>query len=81
MSAVIAPAPDTPAPPDLDRMPADALLSAADLARLLSCSIRHVRRMDCAGELPPPVRLGALVRWRAGRLRDWLRDMERRARR
>ena len=41
-------------------------LSAAQLARRMGVSLRHVRRMDCAGRLPRPVRLGRAVRWPTG---------------
>ena len=44
--------------------PAALLLDARALAKVLSCSVRHIRRMDTAGELPAPVRIGRLVRWR-----------------
>jgi excisionase family DNA binding protein len=40
------------------------LLSVADLARMLSCSVRHVWRLRDAGELPAPIKLGKLIRWR-----------------
>ena len=50
-------------------------LSAADLARTLGVSLRHVRRMDSAGHLPKPVRLGRAVRWALhgpGGIQAWL---------
>jgi hypothetical protein len=65
--------------PDLDRLPADALLEAADLASLMGCSIRHIRRLSLH-ELRP-LRIGSLVRWRVASVRTYLRDLERRARR
>ncbi len=64
--------------PDLDRMPADALLDARQLASILGCSVRHVRR-GIAGLTA--IQLGTLVRWRAGTVREYLRDAEARARR
>ncbi len=51
---------------------APALLDARGVAALLSVSVRHVRRMETAGELPRPVRLGRAVRWRRAELLDWL---------
>jgi excisionase family DNA binding protein len=39
------------------------LLSTLEVAVLLGCSVKHVRRLAARGELPPPVRLGHLVRW------------------
>jgi excisionase family DNA binding protein len=47
-------------------------LSAADVARELGLSLRQVRRMDDAGRLPRPVRIGRLVRWRRAELEAWL---------
>jgi predicted DNA-binding transcriptional regulator AlpA len=60
-------------PPDLDALPADAMLDAEGVAAILSCSVRHVHRMAAAGHLPAPRRIGQLARWRAGTLRDFLR--------
>ena len=37
--------------------------SARQLADKLGVSLRHVRRMDSAGLLPKPIRLGRCVRW------------------
>jgi excisionase family DNA binding protein len=58
-------------------VPADlagkALLDAQTLARLLSCSLRHVRRMDAAAELPAPLHVGSrLVRWRREEIERWI---------
>ncbi|QDS98147.1 helix-turn-helix transcriptional regulator [Adhaeretor mobilis] len=33
------------------------------VATMLSCSKRHVTRLDAAGLIPPSHKLGALVRW------------------
>ena len=46
-------------PPD-----AASLLDVRAVARLLGCSTRHVYRLSDGGRMPPPVKLGALVRWR-----------------
>lgn len=43
---------------------AAALLDVKAVAALCGCSTRHIRRLADEGKLPPPVRLGALVRWR-----------------
>ena len=40
-----------------------SLLTAKQLARYMNVSLRHVRRLDSAGKLPKPVRLGHSVRW------------------
>ena len=45
----------------------DVSVSMADsdaVATLLVCSARHVRRRADAGEMPRPVHIGRLVRWR-----------------
>jgi excisionase family DNA binding protein len=54
-------------PPDLA-----ALLDVKAVAQLLNCSPRHVYRLSDGGRMPPPVRLGALVRWRRADLDRWL---------
>jgi excisionase family DNA binding protein len=48
------------------------LLDVQAVARLLACSPRHVYRLSDAGRMPPPVRLGALVRWRRQDIDAWL---------
>jgi excisionase family DNA binding protein len=48
------------------------LLSVRAVAALLGCSTRHVYRLADRGALPPPVRLGALIRWRRQDLDAWL---------
>jgi len=37
------------------------------------CSPRHVYRMADAGRMPPPLRLGALVRWDLDAIDEWIR--------
>ena len=55
--------------------PADAaLLDVAAVAAMLTCSPRHVYRLADTGRLPPPVRLGALVRWYRRTIEKWLDD-------
>lgn len=49
-------------------------LSAASLARLLDCSLRHVWRLRDSGDLPAPVRLGRLVRWRRSAVERFLEE-------
>ena len=48
------------------------LISAAELARRLGVSLRHVRRMDAAGKLPTPVRLSRCVRYSADEVCAWI---------
>ena len=47
-------------------------LPAADVAKLLGISQRHLYTLNASGQLPRPIRLGRSVRWRADELRDWL---------
>ena len=45
-------------------MPRLKLVSAKELAEILSVSVRHVWRMKGAGKLPAFVRMGKAIRWR-----------------
>ena len=49
-----------------------ALLDVGAVAAMLACSTRHVYRLADAGRMPRPVKLGALVRWRANEIADWI---------
>ncbi len=44
--------------------PQSLAISAKELARLLGVSLRQVWRLNSAGKLPKPLRLGGSVRWR-----------------
>lgn len=48
---------------DVQQLDPPLALSAGQLAARLGVSLRHVRRMDSAGLLPQPIRLGRSVRW------------------
>jgi excisionase family DNA binding protein len=48
------------------------LLDVRAVAALLDCSPRHVFRLADTGAMPPPVRVGRLVRWRRADLEAWL---------
>jgi excisionase family DNA binding protein len=61
----------TPILPD-DPAALPALLDVRAVAQLLGCSPRHVYRLADAGKTPPPVRLGALVRWPRAAIKDWI---------
>lgn len=52
--------------------PAAQLLDVRSVAALLDCSTRHVYRLSDGGLMPPPVRLGGLVRWRRADIDTWL---------
>ncbi|MBC8355098.1 MAG: helix-turn-helix domain-containing protein [Planctomycetes bacterium] len=51
-----------------------ALLDVRSVAARLDCSVRHVYRLSDSSRMPKPVRLGALVRWRADELDRWIAD-------
>jgi predicted DNA-binding transcriptional regulator AlpA len=53
-----------PPPPDL--------IDVVAVANKLTCSTRHVRRLADAGKLPPPLKLGNLVRWNRQVIEDWI---------
>lgn len=52
--------------------PAAVLLDVRAVSALLDCSTRHVYRLADAGRMPPPLRLGALVRWNRQSILDWI---------
>ena len=49
-----------------------ALLEVRQVAAVLGCSPRHVQRLADRGQMPRPVRLGALVRWSASEIDEWV---------
>jgi prophage regulatory protein len=49
-----------------------ALLNVHAVAAMLACSWRHVYRLSDAGRMPPPVKLGGLVRWSRRAVEEWL---------
>ena len=50
------------------------LISVVELAELLGVSVRTVWRKESTGDIPPPVRIGALVRWRRSEIMQWIDD-------
>jgi excisionase family DNA binding protein len=46
-------------------------ISARELAELLNVSLRQVWRLNSAGKLPKPIRLGGSVRWNRQEVMDW----------
>jgi predicted DNA-binding transcriptional regulator AlpA len=50
------------------------LITALELARLLHVSLRTLWRLNSAGKVPTPVRLGASVRWRSDEVRQWIAE-------
>lgn len=52
--------------------PAACLLDTPAVAELIGCSTRHVQRLVLAGQIPAPLRIGGLVRWRRDELLAWI---------
>ena len=48
------------------------MLDAKELAGVLKLGVRTIWRMNDAGKLPEPVRLGSSVRWREDAIQEWL---------
>lgn len=54
-------------------VPVPELISVRAVAALLGgCSTRHLYRLVDAGRMPPPLRLGGLVRWRRNDVLEWI---------
>lgn len=51
------------------------LLNIHDVARMLQISVRKIELMVASGELPPPIRLGRLRRWRPDTIEAWLANL------
>ena len=47
-------------------------VSGKKLSQQLDVSLRHVRRLDAAGKIPKPVRIGNSVRWVVSEIDAWL---------
>lgn len=48
------------------------LMTIRELAALLRITPRHVRNLVADGKLPPPIKLGASVRWPRAAVASWL---------
>lgn len=51
---------------------ADSLLAIRQVAEMLNCSTRHIRRLADRNAMPKPMRLGHLVRWRRADIERWI---------
>ena len=51
-----------------------SLLNVEQIAEILGCSTRHVRRLTDMGKFPSPVRLNSLVRWPRAEIEQWIAD-------
>lgn len=49
------------------------LLNVAVLAAILSVSVRQAHRMNKAGLIPRPLKIGGCVRWREVEIAAWLK--------
>ncbi|MCD4726055.1 MAG: helix-turn-helix domain-containing protein [Pirellulales bacterium] len=56
----------------LSAEPSAKLLDVQAVAKMLGCSQRHVYRLSDASKMPRPVKLGALVRWSAVAIQEWI---------
>ena len=52
--------------------PDTMMLNVRDVAKLMQCSDRHVSNLWRQGLIPPPVKLGTLVRWPRKTIEDWI---------
>jgi excisionase family DNA binding protein len=59
-------------PVNEERDPEPGLLTAAEVARLLHCNTRTLRRWRHEGRVPAPITMGARPRWRAEDIRAWI---------
>jgi prophage regulatory protein len=50
---------------------AQLAMSARQLSQMLNVSLRQVWRLNAAGKLPQPIRLGGSVRWNRQEVTEW----------
>lgn len=48
------------------------LMTIEDLAAILGCSPRHIRRLVNSNRIPRPIKLGALLRWIKADVDRWI---------
>jgi excisionase family DNA binding protein len=49
-----------------------AWVSAKDIADFLGTTPKHIRCLSQRGEIPKPLRIGKLFRWRREAVEEWL---------
>lgn len=49
-----------------------AMIDTAEVARMLSCSKKHVARLAKDGAMPAATKLGGLIRWNRKVILDWI---------
>lgn len=52
-----------------------AMITERELAELLRCDPRTIRRLESAGSIPPALRIGGSKRWLATDVRTWVAGM------
>ena len=50
------------------------MLTVDDIAKLMKCSPKHIRRMADAGRMPRAVKFGSLHRWNRKIIEQWIAD-------
>lgn len=48
------------------------IYTSKEVADLLKCSTRHIRRLVQQGRFPKPLKLGRLTRWQRGAIDGWI---------
>jgi excisionase family DNA binding protein len=48
------------------------MLNVKEVAVILACSARHVRRLSDSGAMPRPRHLGVLIRWSEVEIDKWI---------
>jgi len=48
------------------------MMTIRDVADAIKCSDRHITNLRNEGRMPPPVKLGASVRWPRRVIEDWI---------
>ena len=61
-----------PVKPPTKTTPDPTLITAGELAEILQCHPRTIRRMELAGELPSAIKNGRLKRWQRPEIQEWL---------
>ena len=56
-----------------DELDGAKLLNAKALAGCLAVSVRQAHRMNKAGLIPRPLRIGGCVRWREAEISEWMK--------
>ena len=53
-----------------------SMLTERDMATLLNCDVRTIRRWERSSEIPQAIRVGGAKRWRAETIDEWLQALE-----